>query len=100
MFKRGGGSCLTRENFTHGRHGKRNVRDDGERVVKLLVEAHEPQSVERLYIREAPTIEAARRTAEAPRSQGRTGRDAKRTHLSLGALVSGSSSSCGAACST
>jgi len=57
---------------THGRHGERNIGNDGERTVKLLVEAHEPQSVEGLYIREAPAVEAARSTPEAPRSQGRT----------------------------
>jgi hypothetical protein len=46
---------------THGWHEEREVGDDGERAVELLVEAHYPQSVEGLYIRQTPAVEAARR---------------------------------------
>ena len=46
---------------SHRWHEEREVGDDGERAVELLVEAHYPQRVEGLYIRQTPTVEAARR---------------------------------------
>ena len=52
---------------THRRHTEGGVSDDSERVVKFLIEAHEPHGVEGIYVREAPAMEAARRS---PPSQG------------------------------
>ena len=53
---------------THRRHTEGGVSDDSERVVKFLIEAHEPHGVEGIYVREAPAMEAARRPP--PLSQG------------------------------
>jgi hypothetical protein len=56
---------------THGWQRESGVCDDSERTVKLLIEAHEPQSVEGLYIRERPAIKATRdRESQQQRPRG------------------------------
>lgn len=77
------------------------VCDDSKRPVKLFIEAHEPQGIEGLYIREGPAIKAAPRDdpKSTTNSAGACGAilNKNKTHLLVGALMSGRSSSCGAA---
>jgi hypothetical protein len=77
---------------TYGRQRESDVCYDSERAVKLLMESHEPQGVKRLYMRQGPAIEAARETLKS--GQLRAKRDIK-TNVSMGALLSGNSSSYG-----
>ena len=51
---------------THLFHKESGVGDNGERAIKLLMKAHEPEGVEGVYIREAPAVEATRHDARQP----------------------------------